>query len=184
MTDVLTAVYTYTWCSGVKILPSINEQEGNGIYVFGVDEWKPSRDIYVIGARAGLLCCTNNQTELYLAISNESDIEPKKYFLGLKTKHLIYFQRDQRSPPAGQADIIQTFFLPAGTGFPFKAGQSVYFKWAAMSKHHFSVPFDIFCTLFYVHWFGSPEWTSVELDSQKLKDAVQFAIEKEGKCDA
>ena len=157
MTDINTPLLTYPF----HIIARIRNYT---CHEYIAHTWTLDREVYLIGACMGLLCFTNNGTELYLSISRSPRVGTRRYFLDLKTDFLFYAQRDQRSPPVGIDDIIQYIWLPSGTGFYCNKGDKIYFKVGAMNKSGRDVLYDAFATVYYV------EIVSTEHRPQPLVD--------------
>jgi len=162
--DALTPVQIYSF-------HIIRDIETHSSHLFIGDIWQPDRDVFIIGWTAGLLCCTTNRQELYLSISRNYKLFPGHeefmvdasevtdrghYFAELKKDFLIYAQRDQRQPPQGIDDLIQTKFLPAGSGFYVAKGEPIYFRCGAMNKSGWTSTYDIFATLYWVERMSQP----------------------------
>jgi len=118
----------------------------------GKKVWKPEREIYLIGARCLLLNCTCNMVELYCAVSEDGYLpeQDDEFYHRIKTGNIFFFQRDQRFPPIGQADLGQTFFFPAGYGYYVNMGTPIYIKWVAISRVERRIAYDIILYLYYV----------------------------------
>jgi len=127
----------------------IKKLKPNEHEVYILDTWRPLHDIWVVGAAIGLLCCKNSNYELYLAISRSSQLEPKKFFVGLKKDWLFYQQRDVYTYSSGINDLISYQFLPQGYGFLIKKGEPLYIKVGAANFTKKSLEYDAFCNIYY-----------------------------------
>lgn len=114
-------------------------------------KWKPDKDIWLFGAAIGLLCCKNNNFELYLAISKNSQLkgEYSEFFVPLKKDWLFYQQRDVYGNSDGINDLVSYHFLPEGKAFFIKKGETIYIKVGALNKVNKALEYDAFCNLYY-----------------------------------
>jgi len=129
-----------------RVLPG----KGNRKQMFILAEWRPKKDIHLVGASIGLLCEKSDQFELYLAISQNPTLRPRKYLVGLKRDWLFYAQRDVYTYSTGPGDLMSHQFLPSGYGFLIKAGQPVYIKVGVVNLTINPLAYDAFCNLYYV----------------------------------
>jgi len=159
--DALTPVQTYDF----HTIRRINDFRS---HLFIGAEWKPDRDIFIIGAMGGLLCLTNNRTELYLSISRNPSLKPAEYFVCLKRNNLFYWQRDQRQEPQGIEDLINYQWLPDRKGFYVPKDSAIYFKCGAMNKAGRPIVYDIFANVYWV------EAMSQEHRPQPMEESVEL----------
>ena len=117
--------------------------------VYILETWKPKKDIWITGASIGLLCCRNEHYEIYLAVSRNPQLDPKKFFVGLKKDWLFYQQRDVYTYSTGINDLMSYHFLPAGQGFLIKKGEPVYIKVGAVNATKKALKYDAFCNIYY-----------------------------------
>jgi len=117
--------------------------------VYILKKWKVSKDLYIIGASIGLLCLKNSYSEIYLAISKNPQLNPKRYFIGLKKDYLFYQQRDVYTYSSGIKDLVDYQFLPAGSGFFIKKGETIYIKVGAINLEEKPLKYDAFCNIYY-----------------------------------
>ncbi len=127
------------------IMPSKN-RKGK---VFILDAWKPSQDIYLIGCAMSLLCIKTDFTELYIAVSKNPELEPLKYFVGLKKDWLFYQQRDVYTYSTGINDLVSYHFLPNEHGFLIKKNEPLYIKVGVLNLNNKPIAYDAFCNLYY-----------------------------------
>lgn len=121
-----------------------NEQK-----VYVLETWKPEQDIWITGAAIGLLCCKSKHYEIYLAISRNPNLEPKKFFIGLKKDWLFYQQRDVYTYSDGINDLVSYHFLPQGQGFLIKKEEPLYIKVGAINGTKKALEYDAFCNIYY-----------------------------------
>jgi hypothetical protein len=117
--------------------------------VYILATWKPQEDIWITGAAISLLCFKNDFYEVYLAISRNPQLKPKKFFVGLKKDWLFYQQRDVYTYCTGINDLVSYHFLPEGQGFLIKKGQPVYIKVGAVNLTQKTYEYDAFCNIYY-----------------------------------
>ncbi len=118
--------------------------------LFIMATWRPDRDIYIIGASIGLLCCKSDLYEIYLCISRSPRLTPKKFFVGLKKDYLFYGQRDVYTYSTGLRDLVDYIFLPEGCGFLIKKNTPLYIKVGAWNGSNEDLEYDAFCNIYYV----------------------------------
>lgn len=117
--------------------------------VYILAKWRPPQDIWVIGTAIGLLCIKTNYYEIYLAISRNPQLEPKKFFVGLKKDWLFYQQRDVYTSSSGINDLVSYHFLPESHGFFVKKGEPLYIKVGAINLTKKALEYDAFCNIYY-----------------------------------
>ena len=132
------------------ILERVEPGEGKRKRMFIMATWRPKQDIWLIGTAIGLLCCKSDNYEIYLAVSKNPSLEPRKFLVGLKKDWLFYQQRDVYSYSSGINDLISYHFLPEGCGFFIKKGESIYIKGGVMNLSKSLMYYDILCNLYFV----------------------------------
>jgi len=122
-------------------------------HLYILAKWKPTKDVWLFGAAIGLLCCKNDNFELYLAISKNPTSKIKgrlnKFFVGLKKDWLFYQQRDVYGHSNGINDLVSYHLLPQGKAFLIKKGETIYIKVGALNKTNRALEYDAFCNLYY-----------------------------------
>lgn len=131
------------------ILESVPPGEGNRKKMFILEAWKPPQDIWLIGCAIGLLCVKSDNFEIYLAVSKNPELEPRKYLVGLKKDWLFYQQRDVYTYSTGINDLMSYQFLPEGHGFLIKKDEPIYIKVGAVNLTIGPAEYDAFCNLYY-----------------------------------
>ena len=132
------------------ILERVEPGKDNRKRLFVLKEWRPEEDIWLIGVAFGLLCVKTDNYEIYMAVSRNPNLEPRKFLVGMKTDWLFYQQRDVYGPSSGINDLMSYHFLPEGCGFLIKAGEPLYIKVAAVNLMINPGEYDAFCNLYYL----------------------------------
>jgi len=131
------------------ILERVEPGEGKRKKMFILDTWKPEQDIWLIGCAIGLLCVKSENFEIYLAVSKNPELEPRRCLVGLKKDWLFYQQRDVYTYSTGINDLVSYHFLPEGHGFLIKKGEPIYIKVGAVNLTIEPREYDAFCNLYY-----------------------------------
>lgn len=132
------------------VLEHVPADKDKSIRMFVLDTWKPPQDIWLIGCAIGLLCLKTENFEIYLVVSKNPSLRPKKYLVGLKKDWLFYQQRDVYTYSSGINDLISYYFLPENCGFLIKKGEPLYIKVAAMNLTEKPMAYDALCNLYYL----------------------------------
>jgi hypothetical protein len=132
-----------------KNFHTIERLRPNQKKVYILATWRPKKDIYLIGASIGLLCCKSDFYEIYLSISKSPRLTPKKFFVGLKKDYLFYGQRDVYTYSTSIKDLVDYIFLPEGHGFFIKKNTPLYIKVGAHNGTQKSIEYDAFCNIYY-----------------------------------
>ena len=72
------------------ILEKVPTGKGERKRLFILDTWEPEQDVWLIGCAIGLLCCKTDNYEIYLAVSRNPELEPRKFLVGLKKDWLSW----------------------------------------------------------------------------------------------
>ncbi len=131
------------------VLEKIEPGEGKRKKMFVGETWTPDEDIWLIGAAIGLLCVKSDNFEIYLAVSRNPELEPRKFLVGLKRDWLFYQQRDVYTGSSGISDLMSYNFLPPGCGFLVRKGEPIYIKVGAVNLMINPGEYDAFCNLYY-----------------------------------
>ena len=103
------------------ILERVEPGEGKRKRKFIMATWRPKQDIWLIGTAIGLLCCKSDNYEIYLAVSKNPSLEPRKFLVGHVAGGAGFF----RSTYNGSIDWVSPTTPPP---MPTTTINSIYFE--------------------------------------------------------